>query len=244
MEIRVAGKSFDVDECREVVGGYCFGSQVAAWSPIIDEDLGPPPRDLETFRWAYRSYDCVPADDGDLTLRDVVVAQGINADLNVQRIAAVMAVADDVTEALAGIEPDERFWNLDVAEVDQTGSGLREQTSAWHMWRAWWLLMSLSGINVAITHKILHHKRPDIFPLIDNGTLAPLTQHGRGAWEQTLVDLQSSKDGYEELERWFEEQARDRQGVSLARLRIHDILTWCSVIGDWDNTREAWGSVR
>jgi hypothetical protein len=41
----------------------------------------------------------------------------------------------------------------------------------WHLWRCWTLLMGVTGIDVARAHKILHHKRPKLFPLIDNQTL-------------------------------------------------------------------------
>lgn len=87
--------------------------------------------------------------------------------------------------------------------------------------------MSLPGVDVAITHKILHHKRPDFFPLIDNQTLKIL---GSRAWLTIHDNLTANPTGWDQLERQIATLAHNR-GVALTRLRLHDILLWTSVTG-------------
>jgi hypothetical protein len=80
-------------------------------------------------------------------------------------IAAIRAVAKSVSDALKQLDEHGRFfWDLppkDIAEVPP------EASPAWG-WRAWSLLMGAKGVGIAVAHKTLHHKRPSVFPLIDN----------------------------------------------------------------------------
>jgi hypothetical protein len=55
------------------------------------------------------------------------------------------------------------------------------------------------GAGIALTHKVLHHKRPSVFPLLDNKTSAALGGGG-DAWLQIHRDLAATPDGWTELE--------------------------------------------
>ena len=57
----------------------------------------------------------------------------------------------------------------------------RTSSPAWPIWRAWSILMGIEGVDIARTHKILHHKRPKVFPLIDNETVTWL-RGGESVW--------------------------------------------------------------
>ena len=85
--------------------------------------------------------------------------------------------------------------------------------------------MNLPGLDVAIANKTLHHKRPWLFPMLDNLTLESLGGAGK-AWAVIHGDLTRHADEFEELETWFAALASQKGGVQLTRLRIHDILLW------------------
>lgn len=96
--------------------------------------------------------------------------------------------------------------------------------------RAWWMVESVHGADVAVTHKLLHHAWPHLFPLIDTRTIGRLG--GNRAWVTILEDLQRHESAFSELENWFAELSPSRGGVSFTRLRLYDILLSCRVVGD------------
>lgn len=89
------------------------------------------------------------------------------------------------------------------------------------MWRAWYLFRLVPGIKVARTHKILHHRRPELFPLLDNRTLRNLRT--MESWSHIHDDLTQQAEMFRELEEWFDGLRRPCD-VPLLRLRLHDIL--------------------
>ena len=98
------------------------------------------------------------------------------------------------------------------------------------MWRAWRLLDGITTIAVAISNKVLHHKRPWLFPLLDRKTSKAFPTGE--AWPGVYDDLCNQQPQFEQLERWFAPIAAVRGGVPLTRLRIHDILLWAKQAGD------------
>jgi hypothetical protein len=108
--------------------------------------------------------------------------------------------------------------------------------TAWAMCRAWELLMRIPGFDIARTHKVLHHKRPKQFPLLDNRTAAHLRNRCAGEpesplWDMVLQDLHRNGGAFGQLEdRFAKAISGHRQSeklVPLFRLRMHDILIWC-----------------
>jgi len=186
-------------------------------------EIGSVPH-LTAARWAYRSYDCIPADAGPLTDRDLLLAAGINGRVDSAAFLAMCAVAGEVSTALAGIPDDQAFWDL---PSDSVGSNVPAvDAPAWPLWRAWWLMIGAPGVGVALTHKVLHHKRPALAPLLDNLT-AKVLRSGDGAWSMIYTELNGHASEWEDLEDWFAGQASARSGVPLTRLRMHDIVLWC-----------------
>ena len=94
--------------------------------------------------------------------------------------------------------------------------------------------MGLPQVERAITHKLLHHKRPELFPMLDSLTSPHLgAQH---AWATIHRDLTRNCREFAELEEWFADLAAAvTDSASLTRLRIHDILLW----GDLHKDRRA-----
>jgi hypothetical protein len=87
--------------------------------------------------------------------------------------------------------------------------------------------MSLKWIKVATTHKVLHHKDPRHFPLIDNVTAKAYSK--TEGWLGIHSEVGGQKRAFVELERWFEDLAQEHGGVALNRLRLHDILLWADL---------------
>lgn len=201
-------------DARSVLAGYAFETETVE------------KRNHETTRprWGYRTYDCIPPDPGPtLGPIDLLVAAGLNGRVNVKRMASLLQAAEPAGAALAKAEVP--FWEL---EPEDLGHERPDSTStAWPIWTAWETLMALPDIDVALTHKVLHHKRPDFIPLVDNKTLELLPE--RKVWITIHADLRQK--GFEEMESWFKDLIHDRGEVGLvplSRVRIHDILLWGS----------------
>jgi hypothetical protein len=112
-------------------------------------------------------------------------------------IAAVLMVADEISKEIEKIDTNKaHFWELDRNDL---GANPPEESSpAWPLWRAWTILMGLDSIDLARAHKILHHKRPSVFPLIDNKTVHYLNKSG-SAWAAIHRDLTVTSDAWSSL---------------------------------------------
>ena len=239
--IKLVGQPPPIDDPLTVIAGYAFTSRKMELSMsdrvVIGEDPSP-----ERPRWGYRTYDCVAATEGsELVGADVLIAAGLNGDLTVDRVGAIQAAAPPVGEAIARIDEmlGERdaptFWELDRTEIEQPGS---EDGVGWWMHRAWSCLMRQKGVDVAITHKTLHHKRPLVFPLLDGKTIRCFDD--RAAWAGIHDDLTKQRDAWKQLEAEFADLIDASRGeVALARLRMHDILLWLRAVGEDELAREA-----
>lgn len=238
-DLCVNGKSYDANKARSVILGYAFGEREQAWTSPSGQPVGEMPNsDLRRANWAYRSYDCVPSSPGPITAMDVLVVNGLNGQVGSEQTLAIMAVAPLIDEALSAAPTDLAFWDLPYAELGELPPS--PESAAWPLWRAWWLLMGVEGSAIAVTHKLLHHKRPRLFPLLDNKTadlLLPTNDEGATLWQQIHSDLTTTSAEWEDLERWFAQHAAERGGVALARTRLHDILLWCDATECTESSR-------
>jgi hypothetical protein len=226
--IKVVGHEYTEHDARALLLGYAFGKDDLIWSRQ-ERAFGDRPSSRPVRPgWGYRSYDCIPASPGPrLEGVDLLIGAGLNGRVDAPVVLSIQLVASFVSDTLETLEqrwPRLTFWDLDAGKFD----GAEEGDPNWWMLRAWWLMMSAPDVGVAITHKTLHHKRPDLFPLLDNKTLEAFTP--REAWAGIHHDLATQQSQFEELEEWFGEEAtkEERQGVPITRLRIHDILLWCA----------------
>lgn len=232
-KVRVAGRELRLVEAFAVAAGYCLGYEPVGWSPPSGH-VGESVSGRSRGAFAYGTYDCIPAGPGsDLQPIDVLVADGLNAQMRARDIAGALAVADTVSEALRQLDATPiAFWELTRDQVCVEPEA--ETAPAWPLWRAWTLLMGVEGLSLARVHKILHHKRPQVFPLIDNQTLPRLPG---GAWATIHDDLTATRDAWT----WFEETLGDlliaHHGPPITRLRIHDILLWADATGGWGTAR-------
>lgn len=219
--IELSDGSIVVEDPLAVIAGYAFARDTPDSSPW----KGPTYGELagtKRARWAYATYDCVPAAAGPrLTGVDLVIAAGLNGDMNVGRVGALQAAAQNVGQMIDLMDEDTPFWQMDRGDIDEPTQG----SPWWPLARAWYLLKRQPGVGVAITHKTLHHKRPRHFPLLDNKTLTMLAEDH--AWSTIHDDLTGQSDSWEQLESQFAGLIYPGRGeVLLPRLRLHDILLW------------------
>lgn len=222
--VRVAGEDVPIETAVAVALGYCLAPEPTAvsWtrrSGAVGESIDR----LDVSAFAYSTYDLIPGSSGPgIEPIDVLVAEGLNGQMRARHIAAALAVADEVSAALDGIGEDLRFWELDRAEISVRPESPEER--AWPIWRAWTVLIGAKGVNLARTHKILHHKRPSVFPLLDRKTVRLI---GSDSWGKIHDDLMATEDGWATLEEQVNRRLTRRGSVNITRLRLHDILLWC-----------------
>lgn len=222
--VRVAGEDVPFETALAVVTGYCLGREPEGipWARRSGAVGGSIER-LDVSAFAYSTYDRIPGSSGPgIEAIDVLVADGLNGQMRARHIAAAMAVAPEVSAALADIDDDVRFWELDRDEVSVRPESPDER--AWPIWRAWTVLIGAKGVNLARTHKILHHKRPSVFPLLDRKTVGLL---GGDPWGKIHDDLRATEAGWAGLEDQVNPHLIEADGIEITRLRLHDILLWC-----------------
>ena len=130
---------------------------------------------VDVRMFSYSVYDCVPAsDDAEFAWLDVLVVDGLNGQLSQESIVALKDAgrrAWPFVEEATARAGGRAFWELPIEEVIEpppVGS-TGEMLSA-----AWAECFYTGEVGVALTHKMLHHKRPRLFPLIDRQTLPRL----------------------------------------------------------------------
>lgn len=224
--------SYTEPEAQAVLAGYAFGQIPLAWNapPGVSQDpaLAQPPAVSLRSRWAYRTFDCVPTSPNRIEIEDVVMTAALDSRVGGNATLGIEAISCDLDEVLTRIPVTVAFWSLPTAHLGPqpppTG------TVSWWVWRAWTLLMGLPQVDRAITHKVLHRKRPWLFPMLDSVTSDHLGhQH---AWAAIHADLQRHVQEFTALEEWFAALATAYDGVQLTRLRIHDILLWADLSGN------------
>jgi hypothetical protein len=230
-----------------LAGGEAVYSTARAFDAVWEyasatETIGPDPdpRFRDAFaphtvpRYAYRSYDCVPASEGaafsDL---DLLVTAGLNARIDVTTLARLRSFADRAAvhlDAAHRLEPD--FRRLGREELGDDRPKVRG-SAEWHLYEAWRQGMATPGLRIARVHKMLHHKRPWLVPLLDNETVQPIAAaagaRGCGAWQLIYDEIHAHAGHFQELADRFDERAKTIDGVSLSWLRLYDILVWMKV---------------
>ena len=223
----VAAEEVPCDNALAVVVGYCLGEERVTWKRPISA-VGDELKALRRGAFAFGTYDCVEASQSHrLEPIDILVADGLNAQLRAGDIGGVLAVADAVSDELARIGPGVKFWELPRDEVVTPPSN--PDRPAWAMWRAWTILMGVEGVDVARAHKILHHKRPSVFPLLDNATMSFLGK--AGAWAAIHDNLTEASAAWRKLETDIGRLLSGKNMPAPTRLRLHDILLWTRATG-------------
>jgi len=256
IEIGVGQFHISPDDARLAVLGYAFGTREVrpspkAFSGAFEQELAP--------RWGYCTHDCIArSDDTEFTDLDVLVAAGLNGRLGVDSVAAlklatgraagsVAAAAKIVAVAARAANDGVRLSFADLASNELAGDPPEGSIGAL-LAQAWRQMMSTPGVGVALTHKVLHHKQPEIFPLLDNLTIEKLSGRPtrRSAWQQIHLELAASREEFESLRSWFAEQAADRGGVAVSLTRLYDILLWLKAKGvnEWEAALEAGSRLR
>lgn len=185
--------------------------------------------------FSYSAYDCVPASGDGFSWLDVLVVDSLNGGMSHRHIVALVDAGrrawDHVREATVRAG-DRAFWDLPIEEViDPAPTGSTgEALSA-----AWAECFYTTDIGIALTHKVLHHKRPKLFPLIDRQTAPRLeaqVRPGEGRlWAVLHRELDANADQFALLEATLVGLLRQPGDVPLWRLRLHDILLWLEASG-------------
>jgi hypothetical protein len=261
-----------MNDAKATVAGYAFATMETDPAPA---DYVYSPSDLKVPtnlarakvpRWAYQTFDCVRGEPGkELGPADLFVIDGLDAQIGQTEVATYLTWLPAVNAALGRVPLTKKaFWELRLNDgfpldaTNQEPSANSDDHIAWLMCRTWQLFSEIPGFDIARVHKVLHHKRPEQFPLLDRRTRALIRRHRKdrttALWDVILSDLQANAGQFEELEEWFD-LFRVQKGipsppgttpVSLTRLRIHDILIWCKadkrheegIPLDWKNARE------
>jgi hypothetical protein len=189
--------------------------------------------------FAYATYDCIPpSPDAGFTWLDVLVVDGLNGRLNQEVITALKHAADrawpHVERAIERAD-GKTLWELSAPEVARhptPGSAGKALESAWAE------CMGTGNVKLALTHKLLHHKCPDLFPLIDNKTAPGLKRAidspDEGLWAVVHRELSENEVQFSALEQAFATLVNGKDDVPLQRLRLHDVLLWLVAAKKWE----------
>jgi len=116
---------------------------------------------------------------------------------------------------------------------DEVGKKPPAGSAGWHLYRAWEQGMATPLLNIARVHKMLHHKRPCLVPLLDSRTIVPIGKAAKAAgctgWQLIWDEIHDHAACFKQLAGQFDEHARATGGVSLSWLRLYDILVWMQV---------------
>lgn len=205
------------DEDWLALAGYCFGTVPLDWGSRRDPMTEAAPQETFRFRWAYATFDCARRPSDGLTVEEVCLAAAVDSQLLGKNVLAVQAILPEVNESLDAIPPTLTFTDLSPTELTRYPE--TRSSPAWGMWRACELLR-----GVRVPHKVLHHHRPSLFPMMDSETASAFARDK--AWSGIQFDLAREQRRFQVLEDRFAELADQRCGVPLHRLRIHDVLLW------------------
>lgn len=242
--------NYPFDDALATVLEYAFAEDSRLLAPGEDRPGVFDPHPVPKF--AYRSYDCVPASPGRaLTDLDLLVGAGLNAfaggdGIDAQLVYALRSFGRRAAGHLDNayrMEPD--FLNLSDAEL---ASSPQEPGSAgWHLYQAWLQGVATPGLRTARVHKVLHHKRPTLFPLLDNKTIDPIREAAReeaertkkacNSWQLIQREILRQREAFDRLALEFAGQATGVDDVPLSHLRLYDILLWMAVTNQRPGTR-------
>jgi len=180
---------------------------------------------VELPAFGYERFDRQPVPAGPIGEPDILPAEGLHGRLDPAGWGAMRSVLDDVRPlADAAIEraAGRPFWELPddefsvLAEPRTVGAELRRIRQRCE---------ETSGVPATHVAAALHHRRPDLFPLVVRITrwqLLPHVEEGDSGVEAVIHrELRSNAAAFDVLH--SELAARD---VALTPLRLHDVLLW------------------
>jgi hypothetical protein len=213
------------DDALAAVTGYALGRRPLRFrAPNAREG-----RWVRVRAFAFDRFDRQPREtSARMTDHDVLLAEGLHGRLDPAGWTAVRAALD---AALPVAKEAERraagraFWELPaehtsvLAEPDTVGAALRTLAE---------------GPRARYVLAALHHRRPELFPLLDGITrrqLWPHTAEGdSGVHAVVLRELRANAAAFTLLEA----RVRGALGAPVTRLRLHDVLLWLSGSLRWE----------
>jgi hypothetical protein len=185
----------------------------------------PAGRWVDIPAFGYERFDRQPGTDDPLGEHDILIAEGLHGRLDPAAWAAMKRVLDDVgplADAAVDRAAGRPFWELSddefsvLAEPGTVGAAFREIRA---------LSDEFPDANPKHVAAALHHRRPDLFPLLNRTTrwqLLPHAQEGDSGVEAVIHrELQANTAAFQALE-----DAVVAHGLLLTRLRLHDVLLW------------------
>jgi len=173
--------------------------------------------------FGYDRFDARPAPTGPLGDDDVLAAEGLHGRLDPEGWAAVRRALDDAqptADALVARAAGRPFWELPddelsvLGEPGTVGAGLRA-------------LGELPQPQPRYVLAALHHRRPELVPLLTRATWLQCVPHARegdsGVAAVVHRELRANAAAFAELEQAVAELL---PGAPLTRLRLHDLLVW------------------
>ncbi|MGY1683847.1 hypothetical protein [Geodermatophilus sp. SYSU D01176] len=211
------------DTALAAVLGYARGRR-ALW---FRSPSHPEGRWVRVPAFGYERFDCRRPAAGPLGDDDVLVAEGLHGRLDPAGWAAVRSALDEVgppAERVAARADGRPFWELPPGELSvleepgTVGAGLRavgRHGPGWHR----------QHVSAA-----LHHRRPDLVPLLSRTTrrqLLPHVEEGDSGVEAVVHrELLGNAEAFGALETAVSVLLAATGGVPLTRLRLHDVLVW------------------
>jgi hypothetical protein len=200
--------------------GYARGRRPLRYrSPIEREG-----RWVQVPAFGYDRFDRRPVPTGPLGDDDVLVAEGLHGRLDPTGWAAVRSALDDVqprADAVLAHAAGRPFWELPddelsvLGEPGTVGAALRE-------------LGEPPGRHDRYVVAALHHRSPELVPLVSHSTWLQVVPHLREGDSGTAAvvhrELQANATAFAALE----DAAATALGHPLTRLRLHDLLLWLS----------------
>jgi hypothetical protein len=179
--------------------------------------------------FGYERFDCRPPAAGPLGDDDVLIAEGLHGRLDPAGWAAVRFALDGVgplADAAAVRAAGRAFWELPPGEV----SVLEEPGTVGAALRV--VGQHSAGRQRDYLSAALHHRRPDLVPLMDATTrrqLLPHVEEGDSGVEAVVQrELRANAEAFDALETAASGVLTATGGVRLTRLRLHDVLVWLS----------------
>jgi hypothetical protein len=206
------------DTALAAVLGYARGRRSLRYrSPIEREG-----RWVQVAAFGYERFDRRPVPTGPLGDDDVLVAEGLHGRLDPDGWCAVRRALDDVqarAEAVTAHAAGRPFWELPddelsvLGEPGTVGAALRD-------------LGEPPDPHDRYVVAALHHRRPELVPLVTRTTWLQVLPHLRegdsGIAAVLHRELRANATAFAALE----EAAGELLTHPLTRLRLHDLLLW------------------
>jgi hypothetical protein len=229
------------DDALAAVLGYAVGRRPLHFrAPNAREG-----RWVRVRAFAFDRFDRQPPEtSARMTDRDVLLAEGLHGRLDPAGWAGVRAALDAAHPIALQAERQaagRAFWELPeeetsvLAEPGTVGAALRALAE---------------GPHGAYVLAALHHRRPDLFPLLDGTTRRQLWPHSvegdSGTHAVVLRELRANARAFAGLEL----RVSALLGHRVTRLRLHDVLLWLAgslrleTAIAWGRASEEWAGLR